>query len=100
MKRHSGFFAGLLFVAAMTAVAASWSAAQTIGHETTYYFSTAGDDRNDGLSPEHARRSLSLVPDLLRPGVTVRLERGDTWSGGTSLRWDLSGRVASPGARM
>ncbi len=53
----------------------------------TYYISNNGDDNNDGLSPETAWATLDrafetywpLTRDLLKPGDTVLLERGDTW---------------------
>jgi hypothetical protein len=58
----------------------------------TYYFSTAGDDRADGLSPATPKRSLDLVPGMLKPGTTVLLKRGDVWHT-PGLQWDLT-RIA------
>ena len=47
--------------------------------ETIYYFSIDGSDSDDGLSPESPKKSLSLIPELLQPGTTVLLKRGDAW---------------------
>lgn len=49
---------------------------------TIYYLSAEGDDRNDGLSPERAIRSLERLNSLdLKPNDCVLLRRGDLWRG-------------------
>lgn len=45
----------------------------------TYYFSTSGDDSNDGLTESTPKKSVELIPDLLRSGANVLLKRGDVW---------------------
>jgi hypothetical protein len=65
----------------------------------TYYFSTSGDDANDGLSPAHPKRSLSLVPSLLRGCTTLLLRRGDVWSE-PALLWDFSNKSGTALAPM
>ena len=45
-----------------------------------YYFSTSGDDGNDGLSPEKPLRTLEKLNSLeLASGDVVLFRRGDTW---------------------
>lgn len=53
-------------------------AADTLSIEgTTYYISTAGDDLNDGLTPETAFRSIDVLKWLpVKEGDAVLLERG------------------------
>src|SRR5262245_17180986 len=46
----------------------------------TYYLSTTGDDANDGLTQSTPKRSLAVIANLLAPGVTVLLHRGDVWA--------------------
>ena len=47
-----------------------------------YYVSAAGDDGNDGLSPERAWRTLSKVSEAeLMPGDGVFFRRGDVFRG-------------------
>ena len=45
----------------------------------TIYFSTSGDDANDGLSPESPKYNIKLMGTYLAQGYNVRLKRGDTW---------------------
>lgn len=45
----------------------------------TYYFSTSGDDGNDGLTEATPKKSVELIPGLLKSGANVRLKRGDIW---------------------
>jgi hypothetical protein len=42
----------------------------------TYYVSTAGDDKNTGLSADRALRTLNRASALARPGDTVRIGDG------------------------
>ncbi|MBO4869977.1 MAG: hypothetical protein J5585_09740 [Clostridia bacterium] len=45
-----------------------------------YYFSAEGDDKNDGTTPQSAKKSLSVMDGVtLCPGDRVLLRRGDTW---------------------
>lgn len=48
-------------------------------YSTTYYFSTSGNDINDGLSPSKPKKSLNWIKELLQPGVQILLKRGDVW---------------------
>lgn len=49
---------------------------------TIYYLSADGDDRNDGLRPESAIRTLERLGSLdLKPNDCVLLRRGDVWRG-------------------
>lgn len=48
---------------------------------TAYYVSNSGNDNNDGLTPETAKKSLSAFSgaSFLNPGDAVLLKRGDTF---------------------
>lgn len=49
---------------------------------STYYVSNAGDDDNDGLTPETAWRTLAKASNArLLPGDCVRFRRGDIFRG-------------------
>lgn len=49
---------------------------------TAYYVSNEGNDADDGLSPEHAWKTLARVTaEKLRPGDGVRFRRGDLFRG-------------------
>ena len=45
----------------------------------TIYFSTSGDDANDGLSPEKPKYNIKEIGTYLAQGYNVRLKRGDIW---------------------
>ncbi len=45
----------------------------------TIYFSTSGDDANDGLSPNSPKQDVTKIGTYLAQGYNVRLKRGDTW---------------------
>ena len=45
-----------------------------------YVSSTNGSDNNSGESPDQPWRSLSKAAAAVRPGETIHLERGSTWS--------------------
>ena len=63
---------------------------------TVYYVSNAGDDNNDGLTPETAWRSLVKVnATSLLPGDAVRFRRGDVWRD-VPLKLNSSGTSQSP----
>lgn len=52
------------------------------GQRTFYVHSEAGQDNGDGLSPNHAWRSLDRVNTAqLKPGDTVRFDSGGVWRG-------------------
>ena len=54
-----------------------------------YYFSSEGDDANDGLSPERPLRSCSMVERLpLQRGDAVLFRRGDLFRGGINCGKD------------
>lgn len=46
---------------------------------TTYYFSTSGDDANDGTDPSTPKKNLSVASSLALPGNTLLFKRGDAW---------------------
>lgn len=49
---------------------------------TTFYVSNAGDDHNDGLTPETSWKTLKRVSEAyLYPGDGVRFKRGDLFRG-------------------
>lgn len=63
----------------------------------TYHFSTAGDDGAPGTSAE-PKATLQHATDLLAPGVTIRLSRGDVWYVGR-VGWpiaDKQGTASEP----
>ena len=45
----------------------------------TIYFSTSGDDANDGLTPETAKKDITKMNTYLKQGYNVKLKRGDSW---------------------
>lgn len=45
----------------------------------TIYFSTSGNDANDGLSPEKPKQNIKQMGTYLQQGYNVRLKRGDVW---------------------
>ena len=56
--------------------------------------SSAGDDANDGLTPDTPVRTLLHARDLVRDGYPdwLLLKRGDTWIDEDFGRWQKSGR--------
>ena len=52
---------------------------KAIGTAPTIYFSTSGDDANDGLTPETPKQDVTQIPDLMSKGYNISLKRGDTW---------------------
>ena len=62
----------------------------------TIYLSTSGDDSQDGLTPETAKKDIALVPQYLAQGYNVSLKRGDTWYLHNG-RWDLSNLTGAEG---
>lgn len=46
---------------------------------TTYYFSNAGDDANDGLSPAEAKETITEMMSLLAADTQFLFNRGDTF---------------------
>src|SRR3989344_2353940 len=71
--------------------------AQIAGSPTTYYFSTSGNDSNNGLSASSPRKSLAALQALLNisePGDQFLLKRGDTWTTGANISTPYSGIVA------
>lgn len=62
----------------------AWSPVLAAG--TTYFVSDAGDDGNNGTSPDTAWKSLAKVSAAgLEPGDSVSFRRGDVWTGGLSV---------------
>jgi hypothetical protein len=62
---------------------------------TTYYFSTSGNDGQDGLGPATAKKSLSSAAALMTPGNTVLFKRGDAWYSPT-FELALANRAGTP----
>lgn len=61
----------------------------------TYYVSALGNDSNSGTSSSAPWKSLAKVNSIvLQPGDTVRLRKGDTWTGGIVTA--QSGTSAAP----
>ena len=61
---------------------------------TTYYVSGSGNDRNSGLTPSSAFRTIQRAADLTRPGTTVLLMDGvykNTSANGSGLVISRSG---------
>lgn len=52
---------------------------------TTYYVSNAGNDANDGLTPETSWQTLAKVNTTVTSGDTVKLKCNDTWTVATRL---------------
>lgn len=51
-------------------------------HSAIYYISVEGDDRNDGLAPDKAIKSLQRLAEIdLKPNDCVLFRRGDIWRG-------------------
>ncbi|SFB62359.1 hypothetical protein SAMN05216312_12113 [Cohnella sp. OV330] len=68
----------LLFVFALGSIVVPQpKAASAAG--TTYYFSTSGNDANNGTSPSTPKQSISAANALLTPGNTILFNRGDAW---------------------
>ena len=71
----------------------------SIAHATTYYFSTSGNDNNNGLSETYPKRSLNLVPSLLTPGDTILLKRDHVWYD-DSLSWVFYDKIGTSSLPM
>ena len=48
---------------------------------TTYFVSSAGNDRDDGLTRETAWKSLAVSGQALEPGDSIRFRAGDVFEG-------------------
>lgn len=46
---------------------------------TTYYFSTSGNDANNGLSSTTPKKSIAAANALMSGGNTILFKRGDIW---------------------
>lgn len=60
----------------------------------TYYFSTSGADRNDGLSSGTPKMTLGAAASLMRAGVTILFKKGDVWYN-PNYQWDLSNKAGT-----
>ena len=68
----------------------------SLNAQTTYYFSTSGNDANDGLTTSSAKQTLSALQTLLdisKPGDKFLLKRGDTWTTRGGAQTPYSGVV-------
>src|SRR5262249_37352096 len=64
---------------------------------TAYYVSPSGDDANAGTSPAAAWRTLARVNGrAFEPGDRIRLEGGQTFSGGLAFGPESGGTPAEP----
>ena len=70
----------------LTLLAVLLAGAQSVLSADVRYVSSAGDDANDGRTPERAWRSLEKVNAELPAGGEVRLRRGDVFSGCLRVR--------------
>ncbi len=52
---------------------------------TTYYISAEGNDKNDGLTPETAKKDYMVLKTFLKKGDLVRFRRGDVFRGQVKL---------------
>ncbi|MEV5974998.1 right-handed parallel beta-helix repeat-containing protein [Streptomyces sp. NPDC051921] len=67
------------------------------GGPFTFYVSADGDDRNDGLSPEKAWRTLDHASDVrFQPGDRLRLKGGERFAGSITLDEDEAGSEKKP----
>lgn len=73
------------------------SAASMLG--STYYFSTAGDDNNTGLSPSAPKRSLGEATRLMQPGNTILFKRGDAWYN-SGYQWNVVNKIGTAASPM
>jgi hypothetical protein len=79
-----GSFAGwLLTLAVVCGACPAQGAEEDVGAPRTFYVDAeTGQDSTDGLSPDHAWRSLDRVNTAeLKPGDTVRFKSGGLWRG-------------------
>ena len=68
----------------------------SLNAQTTYYFSTSGNDSNDGLSTSAPKQTLSAAQTVLNNAVggdSILFKRGDTWSRGTGFSTPYAGVV-------
>ncbi|MBQ2682769.1 MAG: hypothetical protein IJG02_02730, partial [Thermoguttaceae bacterium] len=58
-------------------------AAAAVAAAADYYLDPAGNDANDGTSPQTAWRSLEKIesPGVIQPGDRVLFKRGGLWRG-------------------
>lgn len=65
-----------------------------------YYFSSDGDDSNDGLSPERPLKTLEKLGKLaLSPGDVVLFRRGDTFRGNINANSGVTYSAYGEGAK-
>lgn len=76
------------FTLCLTVMTIIASSAIVAGASQVIYFSTAGNDGNDGLTPSTSLKSLERVPAALATGARVLLKRGDVWYAPT-LVWEF-----------
>lgn len=61
-----------------------------------YYFSTSGNNKNEGTTPREAFKSLSKLEDIsLKPGDKILLKKGDVFEGTIELV-NVSGTIRKP----
>lgn len=65
-----------------------------------YFFSSTGNDANDGLSEATPKQTLSALNALaLEPGDFIGLQRGSSWDGSITLNYSgVSGNLVKIGA--
>lgn len=56
----------------------------------TYYLSNEGDDKNDGLTPEKARKTFDSIKTQLKAGDALLFRRGDIFRGKIELKAGVS----------
>ena len=72
----------------------------SLNAQTTYYFSTSGNDGNNGLSSGSAKQTMSELQNLLNssvPGDRFLLKSGDIWTTGAHIYKACGGNGPSSG---
>jgi hypothetical protein len=76
--------AGVFAVLALVSIVSGGNVFNTVfANDTSYYVDNlAGNDANDGLTPETAWQSLDRInATVFEPGDRIRLNAGGTWAG-------------------
>jgi hypothetical protein len=63
-------------------------------HGRIYFFSTSGNDKNNGLSKNSPKQTLTAAANLINPGDTILLKRGDKWYSPAS-EWNFSDKIGT-----
>ncbi len=69
------------------------------GDKVVYVSSTAGDDKNDGKTPETAVKTLAKANSLVSRGGAVLLKRGDMWRERMTAKTEVTYTAYGEGAK-